>query len=205
MLSVKHPHIGLSVDALQAGLAVQMKNVTSVRKFQSINYHFKISISFFNLIKILKLSLDIWTFVDECITDDDCPYDKQCKDKECKDPCLSILCGSRAECKAEYHKAVCFCPRGMQGNPLISCVEVGCTSNSDCSLNEKCDYVPSSNKKDCLPLCTRNPCAAGASCTAQNHRETCTCDYPLQGDGYISCTECKYIKKCSWILELYAV
>ena len=133
--------------------------------------------------------------VDECITDDDCPYDKQCKNKECRDPCLSILCGNRAECKAEYHKAVCFCPRGMQGNPLISCVEVGCTSNSDCSSNEKCDYVASSGKKDCQPLCTtRNPCASGASCSALNHREICTCDYPLQGDGYISCTECKYIR-----------
>ena len=132
-------------------------------------------------------------FVDECITDDDCPYDKKCKDKECKDPCLSILCGNRAECKAEYHKAVCFCPPGMQGNPLISCVEVGCTSNSDCSTNEKCDYIPSSSRKDCQPLCTQSPCAFGASCKAQNHRELCTCDYPLQGDGYISCTECKYM------------
>ena len=106
---------------------------------------------------------------------------------------MSILCGSRAECKAEYHKAVCFCPRGMQGNPLISCVEVGCTSNSDCSTNEKCDYLLTSSKRDCQPLCTQNPCASGASCNAQNHREICTCDYPLQGDGYISCTECKYM------------
>ena len=82
----------------------------------------------------------------------------------------------------------------MQGNPLVSCLEVGCSSSSECASNEKCDYLtPSSSRKECQPLCRRNPCAAGASCTANNHREICTCDHPLQGDGYISCTECKLI------------
>ena len=82
----------------------------------------------------------------------------------------------------------------MQGNPLVSCLEVGCSSSSECASNKKCDYLTSSStRKECQPLCRRNPCAAGASCTANNHREICTCDYPLQGDGYISCTECKLV------------
>ena len=128
----------------------------------------------------------------ECQIDDDCPYSKECKDKECKDPCLRIICGTRAECKAEAHKAVCYCPPGMQGNPFISCSEVGCSSNSECSPTQVCDYVDSSSsKKECQPLCTKNPCASGASCEANNHREICTCNYPLQGDGYVSCTERK--------------
>ena len=132
--------------------------------------------------------------VDECQVDDDCPFSKYCKNKECKDPCLDIICGSRADCRAEAHKAVCFCPPGMQGNPLIACSEVGCTSNSDCSQNEKCDYqTRSSSRKDCQPLCQSNPCASGASCSATNHREICTCNYPLQGDGYVSCIESKFI------------
>ena len=131
-------------------------------------------------------------FLDECKMDNDCPYNKHCKGNECKDPCLGIICGSRAECKAESHRAVCFCPLGMQGNPLISCLEVGCTSNSDCSTLEKCDYLPSAGfKKECQPLCRGNPCVSGANCRPQNHREICTCIYPLQGDGYVSCTECK--------------
>ena len=80
----------------------------------------------------------------------------------------------------------------MQGNPLIGCSEVGCTSHSECLDNEKCDYKdPSSSKKECQPLCTKNPCARGATCSSRNHKEICTCNHPLQGDGYISCTECK--------------
>ena len=129
---------------------------------------------------------------DECQVDNDCPYDKHCKNKECRDPCNSILCGNRATCKAEAHKAACYCPPGMQGNPLIGCSEVGCLSHSECLENEKCDHKdPSSSKKECQPLCTKNPCARGASCTTRNHKEICNCNHPLQGDGYISCTECK--------------
>ena len=80
----------------------------------------------------------------------------------------------------------------MQGNPLIACSEVGCTSHSDCSDREKCDYLsPSSAKKECVRLCTNNQCATGATCSASNHREICTCKFPLQGDGYISCEERK--------------
>ena len=131
-------------------------------------------------------------FLDECQVDSDCPYSKHCKDKECKDPCLEIQCGRRAICITQDHRAVCECPSSLQGNPLVSCTEAGCSSSLECSDNEKCDYVtPSSTRKECEPLCRKNPCARGASCTTSNHREICTCDYPLQGDGYISCTECK--------------
>ena len=143
-------------------------------------------------IKLSCVYSRIFYFLDECQIKDDCPYNKECKQNECQDPCLSIICGRRAECKAEAHRAVCYCPPGMQGNPLIACSEVGCSSNSDCSDREKCDYLsPSSTKKECLRLCTSNPCASGASCSANNHREICTCNHPLQGDGYVSCTESK--------------
>ena len=73
----------------------------------------------------------------------------------------------------------------MQGNPLVSCTEVGCRSNSDCQDRERCDF----SSKDCIPLCTNNPCAQGATCSARNHKELCTCNYPLEGDGYTSCNE----------------
>ena len=136
-------------------------------------------------------------FLDECQVNDDCPFNKECKQNECQDPCLSIICGRRAECKAESHRAICFCPPGLQGNPLISCSEVGCVSNSDCSDREKCDYLTrSSAKKECVQLCRNNPCASGASCSAINHRESCSCNHRLQGDGYVSCTERKPIMYC---------
>ena len=139
--------------------------------------------------RLFKLQFSI---IVECQTDNDCPFSKHCKNNECQDPCLDIICGTRASCKAEAHRAVCKCPPGLQGNPLVSCTEAGCSSSSECATNEKCDYLTqSSSRKECQSLCRNNPCAAGASCTAKNHREICTCEYPLHGDGYVSCTECK--------------
>ena len=127
-------------------------------------------------------------FADECLVDNDCPVSKACKNKNCVDPCLSTICGDRALCKVEFHSAICYCPSGLQGNAHISCIEVGCRSNDDCGDREKCDYLPGSNqRKECQPLCTRSPCAQDATCSASNHREICTCNHPLQGDGYSTC------------------
>ena len=124
----------------------------------------------------------------QCQRDDDCPFDKACKSNECVDPCPLTICGSRAKCKAERHKGICVCPPGLQGNPYVSCTEVGCQSHDDCSYDEKCDFpTPSSGKRECVRLCVSPSCAQGARCEAKNHREICTCNYPLQGDGYTSC------------------
>ena len=148
-----------------------------------------------------NLNLNSLLILDECQIDNDCPYDKHCKINECRDPCANIICGTKASCKAEAHKAACYCPPGMQGNPLIGCSEAGCTSHSECSKNENCNYKStSSSRKECLPLCTKKICARGATCTSRNHNEICTCNHPLQGDGYISCTECKQYLNISFRL-----
>lgn len=122
---------------------------------------------------------------DECQVNDDCPLDKACISQECQDPCRGTSCGTRAECKVEYHYPICFCPRGLQGNPLVACIEVGCLHDDECHHTERCDKV----RGECVPLCLGQPCAVGASCTAQNHREVCNCDPPLQGDGHVYCTQ----------------
>ena len=186
----KQRHTDPFADAPQIGQAILTKNATNVG----------FCLLLFYLLSLVVLHSKRKTpfcyfysyLLDECQVNDDCPYNKECKQNECRDPCVSIICGRRAECKAESHRAVCYCPPGMQGNPLIACTEVGCTSNSECSSQEKCDYSsPSSTKKECIPLCGSNPCTSGASCSANNHREICACNYPLQGDGYVSCTESK--------------
>lgn len=58
----------------------------------------------------------------ECYTDDDCPYDRTCKNERCVNPCLQNTCGRGAFCHAEAHRAICKCPNGYTGSPLISCV-----------------------------------------------------------------------------------
>ena len=132
----------------------------------------------------------MFSFLDECQVDRDCPFSKACVSHECIDPCLNKICGRNAECRVESHQAFCFCPNGLQGNPENFCIEVGCRTDSDCSFDEKCDRVQSfSQTRECTRLCLRNPCAVGATCTAQNHREICACNPPLTGDGYTQCRE----------------
>ena len=138
-------------------------------------------------------------FLDECSVDIDCPFSKECRNQECVDPCDYISCGSQALCKAESHIGICYCPQGLQGNPIVNCVEVGCQQDNDCSTSERCNR----GTGNCTPLCTGQPCAQGAYCKASQHREICTCVAPLKGDGHIYCAECKVyishyicLKKC---------
>ena len=121
--------------------------------------------------------------------DQDCPLDKACKSQECVDPCLTTVCGTRARCEVDFHTAICVCPAGLQGNPLVSCIEAGCSSNDDCPTTEKCGFVSGSGftRRECQPLCNPGNCAIDAECTARDHRETCRCRHPLIGDGYVSC------------------
>lgn len=65
----------------------------------------------------------------------------------------------------------------------MKCVEVGCQRHEDCGDKEICNL----SSQKCLPLCSRSPCAVGATCSAANHNEFCTCDPPLQGDGNVFC------------------
>ena len=126
---------------------------------------------------------------DECQVNDDCPLNKECFNNECSNPCNRVICGSRAECKPEFHQGICYCPLGLQGNPQIACTEVGCQSHDDCSPREKCDYLnANSGRKECQPLCVNGgPCHQFATCSAENHQEICTCNPPYQGDGYVTC------------------
>lgn len=125
---------------------------------------------------------------DECVRHEDCPSDKACVSRECIDPCRQTNCGDRAECRVVAHFSQCFCPAGLQGNPIVRCIPVGCQRDEDCGDREKCDY-PSQR---CVPLCTGNTCATGARCEAYNHRETCSCIPPLQGDGYVFCGQSEF-------------
>ena len=149
---------------------------------------------YFYLFEVKEVVANMNFTLDECLVDKDCPLDKACRSQECVNPCLTTQCGSRATCEVDFHTAICVCPPGLQGNPQAACIEAGCRQDTDCSTDEKCDYVPGSQytRKECQPLCNPGNCAFGADCTARNHRETCSCRPPLTGDGYASCTERKF-------------
>jgi hypothetical protein len=176
MQSARQGHIVQSASAQLGLLATRTQNATNVRLPLPVPRN--IAWQFYSLKYLL---------VDECVKDEDCPFTKACVRQECVDPCLQTACGNRAQCSVEYHKARCTCPSGLQGNPLVSCEEVGCRTDNDCQDNQKCDY----NSRSCVALCTQSPCATGATCQARNHKETCTCNPPLQGDGYSFCEKRK--------------
>lgn len=59
----------------------------------------------------------------DCYTDDDCPFDRTCRNERCVNPCYNPNpCGEGAFCFAENHKSVCKCPGGYTGSPLIQCI-----------------------------------------------------------------------------------
>ena len=107
---------------------------------------------------------------------------------------MTTHCGTRAECEVDFHTPICVCPPGLQGNPLVACIEAGCSSNNECATDEICDFAPGSGftRKECQALCNPGNCARGADCIAKDHRETCTCRFPLIGDGYAACLERKF-------------
>jgi len=80
----------------------------------------------------------------------DLPVSKVCWQCEtCADPCESTEspCGIRAECEVADEKAVCSCPQGLTGDPLVQC---GCSDTSECKNDQYCNSqhkcVESENK-----------------------------------------------------------
>lgn len=54
----------------------------------------------------------------ECVNDVECPAHLACQNERCENPCR---CGASAICDVRNHAAICSCPPGFIGNPLLSC------------------------------------------------------------------------------------
>lgn len=59
----------------------------------------------------------------ECVLNNDCPQNKACINRKCKDPCPGI-CGQNALCDVYNHIPMCRCPEKMMGNAFIECKPV---------------------------------------------------------------------------------
>ncbi|XP_070510099.1 fibropellin-1-like [Chironomus tepperi] len=73
------------------------------------------------LLIIFLISI-IDTYVNQCTTDSDCPYDKSCNAQICSDPCVGS-CGANATCIPMNHGAYCSCEPGFSGDPFDICYE----------------------------------------------------------------------------------
>lgn len=58
----------------------------------------------------------------ECTKNDDCLYDKTCKNERCVNPCAEDSCGSGAYCHVQNREPVCRCPTGFTGDARVGCV-----------------------------------------------------------------------------------
>lgn len=112
----------------------------------------------------------------ECRVDDDCSYDQACIGFRCKDPCPGS-CGLGAYCKCEKHHPVCFCNKGLSGNPLVQC------SNDE----------PPRSTSPCVP----SPCGHNTKCTVTRNRAVCSCIPAYLGDPKTGCRpECTTNSDC---------
>lgn len=58
----------------------------------------------------------------ECMVSADCPQDKACINKKCKDPCPGT-CGLNARCNVVNHNPICSCAPGLTGDPFVRCIK----------------------------------------------------------------------------------
>ncbi|CAH1404983.1 unnamed protein product [Nezara viridula] len=146
-----------------------------------------------------------------CLKDEDCEGGKSCgSDNICRNPCLQGRpCGLNAQCKAENRRALCSCPPGFHGNPLVVCKPgTGDTCNRNpCGQNTRCKDVPGGYECSCAPGCSGDPyrgcvcqdrrvddrclnvkCGLNAICKPSGNSYQCLCppEYPL-GDPKNRC------------------
>ena len=105
-----------------------------------------------------------------------------CNNGICTDHCLvKNPCGGNSRCFTEKHKAKCQCETGYTGDPYVNCINIKCTSNSDCPKTHLCQ------QEKCIDICMKIPCGNNATCRAVNHRRDCRCPAGYEGDPQVKC------------------
>lgn len=84
-----------------------------------------------------------------CRSDDECPTTLACINGRCQSPCK---CGLNAVCEVLYHKALCKCLPGYNGNAAAGCqgkyfafINMGTITRQEDNFmgkNKKCTFWP---------------------------------------------------------------
>lgn len=109
------------------------------------------------------------------------------------DPCTVSYCGTNAQCRTSNHQALCSCPPGLDGNPIVKCesLELKCVSSASCGHTSVCIGG----------FCTAKCSSASDEACLQNevcHEGVCTqiCSSSLQcGNGRV-CLDRKCVEGC---------
>lgn len=115
-----------------------------------------------------------------CRADSECAGTHTCRNRQCVPACGAgdRPCGERAQCYGINHRAVCECPAGLSGNPLQSCVLLGCRTDAECPSSQACI-----NEKCADPCAERATCASDQVCRVYEHRPQCACPPGTVGDA----------------------
>ncbi|KAF0298054.1 Neurogenic locus notch 3 [Amphibalanus amphitrite] len=106
---------------------------------------------------------------DFCKTMYDCENTKTCMYGRCVDPCPLAQCGRGAQCRAEYHEPICYCPAGLRGDPKVECANMSCRGNTTCPSNLRCAGVY------CVDPCPEVRCEGNRRCVTENNSPRCVC------------------------------
>lgn len=124
----------------------------------------------------------------QCVDDSSCPDTAACANNNCYNPCSTPgSCGAGAQCRAEKHRAVCFCPPRYTGNPLTSCTALECLGHNECPSDMSCVTNRCVNPCSIAGVCGKN-----AGCTPQAHLHQCFCQAGFTGDPNLGCTTITY-------------
>ncbi|CAL8109613.1 unnamed protein product [Orchesella dallaii] len=93
-----------------------------------------------------------------------------------KNLCDPSPCGKQAECSIVDGRAVCYCFRGLNGNPYDECAPGRCRSTKDCPRGKFC------RQGECTSdPCNPSPCGSGGECTIVRGLSKCSCQQGYAG------------------------
>lgn len=158
----------------------------------------------------------------ECTKNDDCPYDKTCRNERCVNPCVEDSCGRGAYCHVQNREPVCRCPSGFTGDARVACVprkyifydsfppqalmNFFClpflhitapdVSTIGCKSNSDCSLSESCVNERCINPCN---CGPNAECIVRNHHPVCYCQPGYSGNAQFGCVQigCQSDDECS--------